>query len=325
VSLTSKLVARQRDFDRLAQFDLRAHYEDVAASTLHSIVRHLPLITGLAAITLVTAGLLVSWLPRQYSAETLVSPDFFLYEDNSKQAPLASIEGALLVNSEARFISSPAMVHAVVKRLGLDGDPDFVAPSGAIFRGLDWVKDAILPESVVNSPLEQAASRVGQRLTVTVNPRSYLISVSFTCSSPEKAANIANAFALEYLRAKATQRLTDAVTMARRKLAQQSSIYGDRHPSVVRAKAELGAARIRLQGAINRAEAAPGETLGGAVTLAEPNPTPTGPRGHVILGVALALALTLGIGCAIWLDRQQASVGELGSKGNKASTRANEI
>jgi uncharacterized protein involved in exopolysaccharide biosynthesis len=308
-------MAPQRASDRLAQYDLRAHYDAVAASTLHSIVRHLPLIIGLAAITLVMAGLLVSQLPRQYSAEALVSPDLFVHDDKSKRAPLASIEGASLVNSEASFISSPAMVRAVVSRLGLDGDPEFAAPSAGISRGLGWVKGAILPESVVSSPFERAASRVGKRLAVTNNPRSYLISVSFTCSSPEKAANIANAFALEYL----MQRLTDALTTARR-------IYGERHPSVVRAKAELEAARIRLQGAISRAQVATGEiALGGVVTLAEPNPTPTSPRGLVILGVALASALTLGIGCAIRLDRQQASVGELGSEGNKASTRTNEI
>jgi uncharacterized protein involved in exopolysaccharide biosynthesis len=172
---------------------------------------------------------------------------------------------------------------------------------------------------------------LGKRLAVINKPRSYLISVSVTCSSPEKAANIANAFALEYV----MQRRTDALTTARR-------IYGERHPSVVRAKAaaeapkalldqlktggRMGAARIRLQGAISGAQAATAEiALGGVVTLAEPNLTPTSPRGLVILGVALASALTLGIGCAIRLDRQQASVGELGSEGNKASTRTNEI
>jgi uncharacterized protein involved in exopolysaccharide biosynthesis len=321
---TSKLVARQQYFDRSRRFDLRTHYEQIAASTLHSILRHLPLVIGLVAITLVMAGLLVSLLPRQYSAEALITPDFFLHEDNSKQAPLATIDGAMLVNSEARFISSPAMVRAVVRRLGLGGDPEFVASSTAFFRGLDWVKDAILPESVVNSPLERAASRVGKWLTVTNNPRSYLISVSFTCSSPEKAANIANAFAREYLKAKATQRQIDAVTMASLKLAQYSSTYGEKHPRVERAKAELMAARTRLQGAIN-AESAPGETLDGGVTLAESNPTPTSPRGYAILGVALALALTLGIGCAMWLDRHQASVAELGANRNKPSTRTAEV
>lgn len=322
MSLTSKLVAPKGDFDRMALFNLRAHYEEIAASNLHSVARHLPLVSGLVAIALVTAGLLVAWLPRQYSAEALVRPDFSLHEDNSKQAPLASVEGALLVNSDVRFINSPAMVRAVVKQLGLDADPDFVAPSPALFRRL---KEAILPESVVNSPLERAASSIGKGLTVTNNPRSYLISVSFTASSPEKAANIANAFALEYLRAKAIQRLTDAVSMERRKVAKESSIYGERHPSVVRAKAELEATRLRLQDVITRVDAAPGETFGGGLTLAEPNPTPTSPRGLVILGGALALALTLGIGCAIWLDRRQASVDEVGSKANKASMRANEI
>ena len=210
------------------------------------------------------------------------------------------------------------MVRAVVRRLGLDDDPDFVAPS--IFSELNWLIDAILPESVRKSRLEWAASRVSKRLVVTNNPRSYLISVSFTCSSPEKAAEIANAFALEYLRTKATQRLTDAITIAGRKLTLQSSIYGEKHPSVVRAKAELGAARIRLQ------EVATGEIASGSgLTLAEPNPTPTSPRGHVILGLALALALALGIGCAIRRDRHQATAGGNVSEKNTTLRRTKKI
>jgi uncharacterized protein involved in exopolysaccharide biosynthesis len=316
VSLTSKIVAPQRGADRLAQLDLKAHYENVAVSTVRSIVRHSLLIVGLVAVSLVTAALIVSWLPRQYTAEALVSPNFFLQEDNSKQVQLASIEGASLVNSEARLISSPAMVRAVVRRLGLDDDPDFVAPS--IFGELNWVIDAILPESARKSRLEWAASRVGKRLVVTNNPRSYLISVSFTCSSPEKAAEIANAFVLEYLRAKATQRLTDAVTTKSRSLTLQSSLYGEKHPNVVRANAELRAARIRLQ------ELATDEfASGNGLTLAEPNPTPTSPRGHVILGLALASALALGIGCAIRRDRHQTKVSVC--RKNTALRRAKKI
>jgi uncharacterized protein involved in exopolysaccharide biosynthesis len=303
-------------------FDLRAYYEPIVARRLHSVVRHLPLILGLLVIAIGTASFFVALLPREYTAEALVSPGFFLDEDNSKQVAVASMDGALLVNSDVQFINSPAMARAVVKRLKLDADPDFMVSSPVIFRRL---KEAIFPERAVNSQLERAVSSIGKRLEVTNNPRSYLISVSFTASSPEKAANIANAFALEYLRAKAIQRLTDAVSMERQKLAQESSIYGERHPSVVRVRAQLEATRLRLQALTTKAEAAPGETFGGGLTLAQSNPTPTSPRGVVILGGALVLALTIGIGCAIWLDRQHASVNEVGLKAKKVSKRPREI
>lgn len=298
-----------RDFDSVESYNLRAHYEDVTANTLRSITRHMRLIAALVAIALASAGLLISQLPRGYSAEALVQPDLILREVKANQAPLASIEAASLVNSDARFIRSPAMVSTVVKRLGLDGDPEFAAPSSAIFRGLDRLRAAILPEVAVTSPLERAASRVRHGLAVTNETRSYLISISFTASSPEKAANVANAFPLEYLRVKTMQRLTDAVTAASSELARRSWIYGERHPSIVQVKGELAAARSRLQAVASRPEVtARGIASGGGVTLAEPSPTPSSPKGFVILGLAFVFAMVSGIGLAVWLDRRQADV-----------------
>src|SRR5262245_25374622 len=117
----------QLTFDHLEPFNLREHYEDVAANTLRSIARHVTLITPLIVIALALAGLLVSQLPRRYSAEALVQPDLFRGEEDSKYTPLASIDGASLVSGEAQYIRSPSMVRIVVKRLGLDGDPEYVA------------------------------------------------------------------------------------------------------------------------------------------------------------------------------------------------------
>src|SRR5262249_11087347 len=148
----------QLDFDRLQPFNLRAHYEDLALDTLRSIARHAGLITALVAAALVLAGLVVSQLPRRYSSEALVHPDFFLQEEGSKQTPLASIEGASFVSSEAQLIRSPAMVRTVVKRLGLEEDPEFVSPSSAMLNRLAWLREALLPETIRSSPLERAAA-----------------------------------------------------------------------------------------------------------------------------------------------------------------------
>jgi Mrp family chromosome partitioning ATPase len=165
------------------------------------------------------------------------------------------------------------------------------------------MRDAVFPESALSSPLERAANSVRSKLTVTRDTRSYRISIGFTATSPETAANVANAFALEYLNAKSIQRLSEAVLTATRELAQRSIVYGEKHPSFIRAAADVETARLRLQAAINRpvtSDAVAGE----GVTLAEPNSAPSSPNGSVILGLAFIAALVFGMGLAVWLDRQ---------------------
>jgi uncharacterized protein involved in exopolysaccharide biosynthesis len=296
----------QPTFGRLEASNLREHYEDVAANTLRSIGRHIRLIAALVIIALASASLLVSQLPRSYSSEALIRPDLFRGEDGSKYTPLANIDGAALVSSEAQLIRSPSMVRTVIKRLGLEGDPEFVAANSDVLQGLGWVRTALLPETVVSLPLERAAARVRQRLTVTNDTRSYLISVSFTAASPEKAAKVANAFAFEYVRAKTVQRLEDVVAAASSELARRSAIYGEKHPSILQAKTELEAARTRFQAAVNEPEVtARKSTPGDAITLAEPSPTPSSPKGLIILALAFLSAVICGIGLAVWFDRSQ--------------------
>jgi uncharacterized protein involved in exopolysaccharide biosynthesis len=319
----------QFKIDHLEHSNLRAHYEDVAANTLLSIVRHKLLIASLVIMALVLAGLLIPQLPRKYAAEALVHPDLFSREAGAKSTPLASIEGVSLVASEARLIRADAMVrtvvkrlgldrdpefaaptspvsqkvHAIVKRLGLDGDPEFAAPTSPVSQAVDRVWAAILPETQMPSPLERATASVRKKLTVTNDTRSYLISISFTAASPETAAKVANALAVEYLRGKTMQRLADAATAAHREFAQRSAIYGEKHPSVVRAYAELEVARARLEAAANRPDLTESEIVASeGIALAVPNPTPSSPKGLVILGLAFVSALVSGLGLAVWLE-----------------------
>jgi capsular polysaccharide biosynthesis protein len=293
----------QFEFSRLEKANLRAHYEELAVNSLQSVVRHRWLIAKLIAGALVLAALLVSVLPRKYTAEALVQAQLFARGETVSTTALASIDSASIVASEAHLIQSQAIARAVVKRLGLDSSHEFAAPTSLLGRVTGVVRSAIFPETALSEPLERATRNVRAKLTVTRDTRSYVISIAFTATSPEAAANIANAFAIEYFNAKLKQRLSEAVAAATRELAQRSAIYGEKHPSYIRAVADLQAARQRLQAALD-ATIANDVVAGEGVTLAEPNSAPSSPNGSAILGLAFVGALVFGMGLAVWLDRQ---------------------
>lgn len=290
----------QHYFDDLEMSELRGHYEDVVARTLRSIARHINMILAFVVFALVVATLFVWQLPRKYSAEVLLQPDLFLSDESAKDAPVASIEGSSIINGETQLIRSPMIVRAVVTRLGLDHDPEFASP-----RKLDWLRTAALPSAIKTSPLERAAWRAGERLEVVNDPRSYLISVSFTASTPEKAASVVDAFALEYLRAKVMQRLEDRLKATNQELARQSARYGEKHPGIMQLKVKLETLRTRLQTiAVSPAMSLRDLVGNGSVTRADPDPRPSSPNVLLIFGLALVLAVASSTWLAIWFDRR---------------------
>jgi uncharacterized protein involved in exopolysaccharide biosynthesis len=286
----------QQNFDDLESFDLREHYKDVVARTLSSIARHIYIVIAVVVAAMAVATLLFWQLPRKYTAEVLLQPDLLLSEESAKDAPpRASIDGDSIVNGETRLISSPMMVRTVVKRLGLDQDPEFAAPSLL----------EKLPQATMLSPLERATRRVWKNLKVSNESRTYIISVSFTASTPEKAASVANNFALEYLRVKAMQRLADRLTTTNNELTQQSASYGEKHPGILQLKGKIEAIRSRLRTVANSPAMSLNDTVsGGSVNLADPNPTPSSPDGFLIFGFTFALAVLLSTWLAIWFDRR---------------------
>jgi uncharacterized protein involved in exopolysaccharide biosynthesis len=192
------------------------------------------------------------------------------------------------------------IARAVVKRLGLDRDPEFAGP-----RRLDWLRTAVQPSAIKSSSLERAVWRVSGMLEVVNDPRSYLISVSFTASTPEKAASVVDAFALEYLRAKAMQQLADRLTATNRELAQQSARYGEKHPGIAQLKVKLETIRTHLQTVANSPAMSLRDIVrNGSVTWADPDPRPSSPDGFLIFGLAFALAVVMSTWLAIWLDRR---------------------
>ena len=150
------------------------------------------------------------------------------------------------------------------------------------------------------------------KVEVMKDTRSYLISISFTARSPDEAAGVVNAIALEYLWDKTIHRRRDAVTAAEGELARQLMIYGEKHPKVLQVAEGLDAARAALKAGMGpevggRDAIADGRDAimaDGSVKLALPNRTPTSPKEFMILGLSIMLGLLAGIGLAVWRDRR---------------------
>jgi uncharacterized protein involved in exopolysaccharide biosynthesis len=282
--------------------DLRAHYEDLAAHTLASIGRHRRLIASLVALALALACIIIPLIPRKYSAEALIYPNLFSHKQEGV-VPLASVDAATIVTSEARLIRSDAILRAVVKRLGMD--PAAAKSNSWATQGLDWVRVMLLPETRNYSPFDRMVATLRNHVTVMNDTRSYLISISFTAPSADEAARVVNAFAIEYLRDKDLQRRRDAVAAAESELGRQLAVYGDKHPKTMQAAERLDAARAWLKAAMSPQDGGQDEvTSDESVKLAVPNRTPTSPKGFVILGLSFLSALLAGISLAIWRDRR---------------------
>jgi uncharacterized protein involved in exopolysaccharide biosynthesis len=293
---------------------LRAHYEGVAHDTLRIVWHRKLLIAAIVIAALLVASIALVIIGPRYTGEAMIQLNFIREEPTTgtKIQPIAAVDAVALVDSAARVIRSRATASAVVARLGLDKDPDFARES-TLWRVLSDVRAALGLEGKTPSPRDLAVNQLTRRVTVTNDPRSYLISVAITTGDPERAAMLANAVALEYLRGQMLQQLADAQAAVERELAQLSSVYGVRHPNYVLGRTRLENLQFRLSALRDgsTAEDAVKLVIGQSFVAADKVLVPTGPNIILILGLTLGAALAVGIGLAlllrpdrpVWSDR----------------------
>jgi capsular polysaccharide biosynthesis protein len=288
----------EQDPDQLEhRSDFRAHYENRAIRTLLSMQRHWFLIVSLVALAALVALIVIPLMPRKYSATALIVPSLYSHEQG-KIVALASLDATSIVNGEARLVLSDTVLQAVMRRLWPERRPEAGSGSG-------WLRTVFFPETQTESPFDRELATLRNNMEVVKDTRSYLISISSKASSADEAARIVNTVAVEYLREKLVQRRRDAVIAAEAELTRQRAVNGEKHPKVLQAVDALDVAHNDL-----KAVMAPDE--GGqdtvrtdeGIKLAQPNRTPTSPKGTVILGLAFMLGLLAGIGLAVWRDRR---------------------
>lgn len=276
--------------------DYRAHYRDLAARTLLSVQRQWLFLVALVALAVLLALLVIPLLPRKYSATAFIFPTLYSQEQ-AKIVALASVDATSIVNGEARMVLSDTILQAVVKRL----EPELQSAAGT---GSSWLRGMFFPETRTESRFEREMATLRNRVEVAKDTRSYLISISFTASSADKAAQTVNMIATEYVRDKWIQRSREAVIAAELELTRQRAVNGDRHPKVLQAVEALETARADLKALTAPDEGGQTSIRGDEGTkLAVPNHTPTSPKGMVVLGLSCLLGMLVGIGSAVWRDR----------------------
>jgi polysaccharide biosynthesis transport protein len=250
--------------------------DDYIFSTLALLWRRSTTIVGFCLVTVIISALVTSFVQKRYTADAIIQAKFT--SDKQQAQSGIALNAASMIATDAQLIKSRPIAERVVARLDLVNDAAFLPRKSLISRVRDllssvWPYSDKLPSQSKESLI---ADELLTNLKVTNDVRSYLIKISYTSTSPERSAWIANAFAKEYI-------LTRIELSSRQKLADLVATYGPKHPKILIAKAELDQA-IRSNTGENAQLLIP----------AEPLPSPSSPNWLLILGLVFVGSLVVG-------------------------------
>jgi polysaccharide biosynthesis transport protein len=158
------------------------------------------LVTGLA---IVVGATIVALTPSRYTAQTdmIIDTKKVTWTQSEMASENRLVEDAS-VESEIETTKSEKVAVAVIHRLHLDEDPEFVgAGQGLRRRILSLFKFDSGPKPVPSNDevMRGVLDGVRDNLRVSRLGRSYIEQIAFTSLDPQKAATIANAFADAYV------------------------------------------------------------------------------------------------------------------------------
>ena len=245
-------------------------------STLAPLWRRSTSIIGFCLVAVILSAFVTSFVQKRYTADAILQAKF----TGDKQAAQSGIylNPTSMIETDTRLIGSRPIAERVVARLGLVNDAAFL-PRKSLTSGVRELLSLVWSDSDEVSPPSKKsliADELLRNLKVKNDVSTYLIKISYTSTSPERSAWIANAFAKEYILARIEQ-------SSRQKLADLVAIYGPKHPKILIAKAELDRA--------TRSNISENAQL---LIPAEPLPSPSSPNWLLILGLAFVGSLVLG-------------------------------
>ncbi len=183
-------------------------------------------ILSTTAAALVLMALFVLVVPHRFTATTqiLIDPtDLRAVGNDLTPASQVSDAGVLQVESQVQVLTSDNVLRRVVKAQALGRDPEFTAPS--LLRGL--MAAFGLGRGVVADRALDALTALKRDIQAKRAERTYVVDVSVTSRSPEKAARIANAVAQAYL-AEQTEMRSDAARQVSDSLSARLNELKDR-------------------------------------------------------------------------------------------------
>jgi uncharacterized protein involved in exopolysaccharide biosynthesis len=278
---------------------MRTHYQGVTHDLMNVLWRQRFLIATFVIAGFVCGICAIIALPPRYTSEAILQVNFNREEPNPTPTPntttrtqrIASLEAAGVVESTVRVLRSRTIIDAAVSRLRLENDPAFARQS--TLQRLIWpVRQALGLPVMVPSAHEIAAQRLSDKLQINIVPRSYVISISISAADPQRAAQIANAVVLEYLRSQRIQQMAEMQRTVEKEIAEMSAIYAPRHPRILDARQRLQEVKGRVAD-LSRMELPPEamSTDYGEFLPAEPVVIPSGPNAPIVMALMLLLSL----------------------------------
>ncbi len=170
--------------------------------------RHRRWIATFVLVVTVVVTLFTLALPKKYESSVLlrVDPQGKSVVGDSSPRSDVSVDAALLVQTEARVITSPAVVLSTIQALHLDQNPEFAPPDTA----------ALSAPARIDRVLRAVTDRIG----ITQPIGTLLLQVSFRSRDPKLSADIANGLATSFLEQEYLTR-SHALTDSTRSMAGQ--------------------------------------------------------------------------------------------------------
>jgi polysaccharide biosynthesis transport protein len=160
------------------------------------------LIAILTGVSIVLGSGYIAISPSRYTAQSdmIIDTKRVTWTQGEMASENHALEDAS-VESEIETTKSEKVMLAVIKRLRLDEDPEFIGPGSGLKRRLLSLLKLAGPEMAASNDeqLRRVLSVVKENLQVNRLGRSYIEQISYTSLDRNKAANIANAFAEAYI------------------------------------------------------------------------------------------------------------------------------
>jgi uncharacterized protein involved in exopolysaccharide biosynthesis len=257
-----------------------------------------------AVIALGMSALFV--MPTTYTAEAYIRGGFAASiavakddrDDDSRNAPSISLDLSRVIETQSRLMQSQDLARRVVQQLGLEQLRPELSQS-------HWLPNPfhVNAPSTQADEIDRAAAQLLHGLSVTSDPRTYMIEVRYTARKPALADVIANAFVAEFLRSSRLQALSLQRSSAAAALSRQLAIFGDKHPRVIKAEMRLAAADDLLKKQLSESPSVILQNVGQNVTMATAGPSKR--SMPLVIGFLFLVGLMVGISAALWLERRR--------------------
>ena len=240
---------------------------------LHIAMRQAKALVACAVLGLLVGVVYLQTTPPTYTsvARVLIDDDLSRIADDESPSLASNMQSHAAVLSEVEVLKSTRLASAVVEKLKLDENENFLHPPVSLLARMigtaRWVKDLVLPsrgpptggapesaagaETAADGQRRQAAQALQSQVRAERVGRSYVIAIVYQSHDPRLAAAITDAYSQAYLddQLNASFDATEQATVwlqARLAELRESSQAAAREVEDYRAKHGLTAARGEL-------------------------------------------------------------------------------